>query len=95
MENDDNSMQKAMQDEEEQWRSEHEGWFECPYCGEATRELIACCGERHGEQIKAQEWHEHNRILLDQIAEVTDGIVTEGKAWNERMAKLESKNDQR
>lgn len=35
-----------------------------------------------------EAWHEHNRRILNEIGEVTDGIVKEGKIHKERMAQL-------
>lgn len=35
-----------------------------------------------------EAWHEHNRRILNEIGEVTDGIVKEDKIHKERMAQL-------
>lgn len=55
---DNNDQQKFDQDQEQEWKEQHKGWFACPYCGKTTKELVTCCGERHGEQIEAKEWKE-------------------------------------
>lgn len=48
---DDNSRWQQEQEEEEKWREEHAGMWECPYCGNVWPELRLCCGEIHSEQI--------------------------------------------
>lgn len=35
-----------------------------------------------------EAWHEHNRRILNEIGEVTDGIVKEGKAHKAKMSEL-------
>lgn len=49
---DDNSQWQQEQQEEQSWREEHEGMWECPYCGNVWHELRPCCGEMHSEQIQ-------------------------------------------
>lgn len=38
-------------DELREWKRQHAGQYECPYCGSVTYELRVCCGELHGQKI--------------------------------------------